>query len=339
MRRLRIYYVNKILFGFMLLLLLLSCQSSKDKKAEVTEVDEPHWTDLLMEVYFVPADSLEFMGEVARVRCEYSFKDMVTDYGQLDWDNMEDDPFITRHLLCEEDMLQDSLMYRLVDDLICSRDYYEGYLQTAYDWLWHKVMKDEIHTYLKIIYPDRDQFGKTDYEDVIMKMTEYVQPLCDNGGNIHLAQCSQVWHYAMTWLLIDKYKEAVRYANSSILANSYLDDYDLWQKAYDSLVDDYRQDSNYRLWTVECHDLGTTMMTFRAEMLDEEIGYLTGERSMEGVTPEERRKYRRDIKELDLWYDMRKMVGEDVELPWYSHITYKICNDYWEKEISEWPKL
>lgn len=329
--------------GFFLLLSCTTNKTPKDDKMtmskELSEGGDLEWVEILEGVYGIPADSVEILKEMAKVRSCYSFKDMVTDYGQLDWYNKEDDPFDTEHLMCEEDMLDDSLMYRLVDNLICSHDYYEGELKAAYEWLWHDEMLTEIDTYLKTKYADEEEFDDDDYLQVFNDMYEYVSPLAC-GNNPEMRQCAQVWCYISDLVLIGKYKEAILYSYpSKELAKAYLDDYHLWKKVFQSVVEANRPEHYYRYWSIEYYSCGEQMATFRAEMLDEEIAFLNGEKSMKGVTPEERRKYRRDIKELDLWYDMRKMVGEDVELPWYSHITYKICNDYWEKEISEWPKL
>ena len=279
--------------------LLLSCSTNKapeeDKAAMskdlLAEDGDLEWVDILDGVYGVPTDSVEILKDMAKVRVSYSFKDMVNDEGQLDWDNKKDDPFDTGHLMCEEDMLKDSLMYRLVDDLICSHDYYEGDLDAAYKWLWHDEMLEEIDTYLKTIFPDKEEFDDDNYLKVINDMAEYVKPLA-GGNNPEIIQSAQVWHYLSDLVLIGKYKEAILYAYpSKELAKAYLEDYRLWKQVFQSVVEANRPEHYYRYWSIEYHDCGEQMAKFRAEKLDEEINYLTGDKKTEGEQVESKQKY------------------------------------------------
>lgn len=326
--------------------LLLSCNAGKTnnedkgtKSKDLAEDADLEWVEILDGIYGVPADSVKKLKEMAKVRAIYSFKDMVTDYGQLDWDNKEDDPFYTGHLYCEGNMLQDSLLYRLVDNLICSREYYEGEIGNVYDWLWHDEMIVEIDTYLKTIYPDKEEFDDNDYLSIIDKMGHYVDPLCE-GNNPEMRQCAQVWHYLSVLHLISKYKEVILCAYpSKELAKAYLDDYRLWKKMYDSLVEANRPEHYYAYWPLEYHDCGEQMAIFRAEMLDEEIDYLAGEKKMDDVMVENKQKYHGDNIGLDHWFDMRKAVKNPSNAVWYSHMTYRIWNEFWKKKIGVWPKL
>lgn len=324
------------ILGFVL---LFSCNTNKSPKENLADEKDLEWVEILDGIYGVPADSVKILKEMAKVRVSYSFKDMVNDYGHLDWYSREDDPFSIEHLYCEDDMLEDTLMYRLVDNLICSRDYYEGDLKSVYDWLWHDEMIAEIDTYLKTIYPDKEEFDDNDYLGVFDKMGHYVDPLC-GGNNPEMRQCSQVWHYLSVLHLIGKYKEAILYAYpSKELAKAYLEDYRLWKKMFHSVVDANRPEQRYSLWPLEYHDCGDLMAQFRLEMLDEEIGYLAGEKNMNGVQAENKQKYHGDNTGLDRWFDMRKAMKDPSNAVWYSHMTYRIWNEFWKKEVGIWPKL
>ena len=331
--------LSSLTICFLSFFFFFSCNTNKSPKENLADEKDLEWVEILDGVYGVPADSVNKLKEMAKVRASYSFKDMVTDYGQLDWDNKEDDPFYTGHLYCEDDMLEDSLMYRLVDNLISSRDYYEGDLDHVYDWLWHDEMITEIDTYLKTIYPDKEEFDDNDYLGVFDKMGHYVDPLCD-GNNPEMRQYAQVWHYLSVLHLIGKYKEAILCAYpSKELAKAYLEDYRLWKKMYDSVVEAYRPEQYYAYWPLEYHDCGELMAQFRAEMLDEEIDYLAGEKKMDGVQIENKQKYHGDNAGLDRWFDMRKAVKDPNHAVWYSHMTYRIWNEFWKKEVGVWPKL
>ena len=328
------------LFGVIILFLSCNSVTKKEYLSGINESPQTEWGKVFTEVYNLPGDSIKPMEEAVKARHNYSIYDMIDDKGNFEWKYSDYDPFTTRHLMCKGIMLTDTLMYRLVDNLLCLRDCYDGSLQAVYDWLWHEEMLKEIDTYLTTTYPKKKKFDIGDYEQVILSMVNYVSPLLD-GNDAEMGQASQVEHYAKSLLLIGEYKEAVRNCeHSPKMARTYMEDYRLWIQVFYELSALYRPETHASEWDMAYHCCGAEMMDFRLDFLIEEVVNLWSGTSIdEKEKSVSHFKFDKNHSALLKWYDMRNSVKDKENDFWYSNMTNKIVKEYFRKENSLAPLL
>lgn len=327
--------------------MLLSCNIGKtNQENDKMTMTSKEWNPqtecnkMFMEIYGLSLDSIKLLEEAVKTRYSYSIYDMIDDEGNLVWKYSEDDPFKTGYLDCKGIMLADTMMYRLVNDMVRLRDYYEGDMKAVYDWLWHEEMMKEIDTYLKTTYPKKKNFDFGDYEQVINAMVNYVSPLAD-GYDYLMGQNAEVCYHAKCLLLIEEYKEAVRHcSHSPEMAKAYMEDYRLWMEVIEELVKPDTSGSLGTEWYMASYISRETMVDFRLEFLrDEEINLWS-----ETVSDEEKElmgQFRFDDKHsaLSKWYNVRNAVKEMKDCLWYSNTTNKIMKEYFRKESEFMPMV
>ena len=335
--------MKQLICLFSVIILFLSCNNVDANKEYLSGTNRSLQTEcgkVFIEVLNLPADSIKQLEEAVKTRYCYSIYDMIDDEGELVWKYSEDDPFVTGHLECKGIMLADTMMYRLVNDMVRLRDYYECDMKAVYDWLWHEEMIKEIDTYLKTTYPKKKNFDFGDYEQVINAMVNYVSPLAD-GYDYLMGQNAEVCYHAKCLLLIEEYKEAVRHcSHSPEMAKAYMEDYRLWMEVIEELVKPDTSGSLGTEWYMVSYISRETMVDFRLEFLrDEEINLWS-----ETVSDEEKElmgQFRFDDKHsaLSKWYNVRNAVKEMKDCLWYSNTTNKIMKEYFRKESEFMPLL
>lgn len=339
--------MKKIIYLLCVITFLLSCDSvnvHNEKKEEVlSKTSEPKLSDcskMLMEIYGLPADSVKLLEEAAKTRYNYSIYDMIDDEGNLVWKASEDDPFKSENLDCMGIMLADTMMYRLVNDMVRLRNYYEGDMKAMYDWLWHEEMMKEIDTYLKTTYPKKKKFDFGDYEQVIYAMINYVSPLAD-GYDYMMGENAEVCYHAKCLLLIEEYKEAVRHCtHSPELAKAYIEDYRLWMDVIEELVKPDTSGGLGTSWYMASYISRGQMVDFRLEFLRDETSKLWLESAsdddnlMMGQFKFDNKHYA-----LSKWYNMRNAVKEMKDCVWYSNTTNSLVKEYMRKESELMPMV
>ena len=102
--------------------LLLTCNRVKTQKEEVISGAnvsyQTEYGKIFTKIYGIPVDSIKPLEDAVKKRYSYSIYDMIDDEGELIWKYSEDDPFKTGHLECKGIMLADTMMYRLVNDMV-----------------------------------------------------------------------------------------------------------------------------------------------------------------------------------------------------------------------------
>lgn len=295
---------------------------------------------MLMEIYGLPADSVKLLEEAAKTRYNYSIYNMIDDEGNLVWNYSEDDPFKSENLDCMGIMLADTMMYRLVNDMVRLLNYYEGDMKAMYDWLWHEEMMKEIDTYLKTTYPKKKKFDFGDYEQVIYAMINYVSPLAD-GYDYMMGENAEVCYHAKCLLLIEEYKEAVRHCtHSPELAKAYIEDYRLWMDVIEELVKPDTSGGLGTSWYMASYISRGQMVDFRLEFLRDETSKLWLESAsdddnlMMGQFKFDNKHYA-----LSKWYNMRNAVKEMKDCVWYSNTTNSLVKEYMRKESELMPMV
>ena len=331
---------------FVILFVFLSCinqQSQKDKKAQLLSKDEvgqmSEYGKIFAKIYGLPADSIKPLEDAVKTRYSYSIYDMIDDEGELVWKYGEDDPFKTKHLECKGIMLADTMMYRLVNDMVRLRDHYMGDMNAVYDWLWHEEMMKEIDTYLNTTYPKKNKFKIEDYVQVIYAMVNYVSPLLD-GNDKMMGQYAQVSCDAKCLLLIEEYKEVVSHCtNSPKLVKAYMDDYRLWMQVIEELIDLYRPKGHASEWEMVSNNSMEQMIDFRLEFLKSENYNLWSET----VSDEDEKivghfKFDDEHSALSECYDMRNVLEEMKDRSWFINKTNIIVREYNKRERHYCPK-
>ena len=265
---------------------------------------------------------------------------MIDDEGELVWKYSEDDPFVTGHLECKGIMLADTMMYRLVNDMVRLRNHYTGDMNAVYDWLWHEEMMKEIDTYLNTTYPKKKNFNIEDYVQVINAMVNYVSPLLDGNDNM-MGKYAEVSYDAKCLLFIEEYKETVSHCtNSPKLVKAYMDDYRLWMQVIEELIGLYYPEGHASAWDMVSYDSMEKMIDFRLEFLrSENLNLWSDTASDEDEKIVVHFKFGNEHSALSKWYDMRNAVEEMNNSLWFMNTTNKIVREYFRKERSFKPLL
>lgn len=329
------------LFG--VIILFLSCNNVDTNKEYLSGTNESlqtEWGKVFIEVLNLPADSIKPLEEAVKKRYSYSIYDMIDDEGELVWKYSEDDPFVTGHLECKGIMLADTMMYRLVNDMVRLRNHYTGDMNAVYDWLWHEEMMKEIDTYLNTTYPKKKNFNIEDYVQVINAMVNYVSPLLDDNDNM-MGKYAEVSYDAKCLLFIEEYKETVSHCtNSPKLVKAYMDDYRLWMQVIEELIGLYYPEGHASAWDMVSYDSMEKMIDFRLEFLrSENLNLWSDTASDEYEKIVGHFKFDDDHSALSKWYDMRNAVEEMKHSLWFMNTTNKIVREYFRKERNFKPLL
>lgn len=324
--------------------LLLTCNRVKTQKEEVISGAnvsyQTEYGKIFTKIYGIPVDSNKPLEDAVKKRYSYSIYDMIDDEGELIWKYSEDDPFVTGHLECKGIMLTDTMMYRLVNDMVRLRNHYTGDMNAVYDWLWHEEMMKEIDTYLNTTYPKKKNFNIEDYVQVINAMVNYVSPLLDGNDNM-MGKYAEVSYDAKCLLLIEEYKETVSHCtNSPKLVKAYMDDYRLWMQVIEELIGLYYPEGHASAWDMVSYDSMEKMIDFRLEFLrSENLNLWSDTASDEDEKIVVHFKFDNEHSALSKWYDMRNAVEEMNNSLWFMNTTNKIVREYFRKERSFKPLL
>ena len=332
--------MNNYYLYVVIILLLSSCQKVKNYKENNKFVKtskewnpETEYGKIFKKLYGIPADSIKPLEEAVMTRYCYSIFDMIDDEGELVWKYSEDDPFVTGHLECKGIMLADTMMYRLVNDMVRLRNHYTGDMNAVYDWLWHEEMMKEIDTYLNTTYPKKKNFNIEDYVQVINAMVNYVSPLLDGNDNM-MGMYAEVSYDAKCLLFIEEYKETVSHCtNSPKLVKAYMDDYRLWMQVIEELIGLYYPEGHASAWDMVSYDSMEKMIDFRLEFLrSENLNLWSDTSSDEYEKIVGHFKFGNEHSALSKWYDMRNAVEEMKHSLWFMNTTNKIVREYFRKE-------